>query len=292
MKVSELYTKVLQMLEDGKCESPTFDAMCLLEDIGEIGRGNVLLKKDHIIAQELTERILEAAKQRAAGTPLQYLLGTWDFLNLTLKVGEGVLIPRPETELLCQTVAESLSAQKRTRPAVVWDLCAGTGCVGLGIASLYPHCEVLAVELSPQAISYLAENVNAYPDFSVKVQQANIVTDFSHPAFNGTPDVIVSNPPYIPRGELADLQREVQCEPILALDGGEDGYAFYHAIAKHWACKLSQNGLLAVEVGIGQAEFVAAMFRATGFFANIKIVQDYANIDRIVLAHKREDCSR
>ena len=283
MKVFELYREVLKMLEAGGCESPAFDATCLLEDLGGIGRGNFPVKINDGVSPETEVLIKGAAQKRANGEPLQYLLGSWDFLNLTLKVGKGVLIPRPETELLCQVVVEVLQAKKRSAPAKVWDLCAGSGCVGLGIASLYPYCEVLSLEMSSEAIHYLEANANAYPHLRVKLRQANVLKDFTN--FSGPVDVIVSNPPYIPTKDLDGLQREVLHEPTLALDGGGDGYRFYRTIADRWIDKLASNGLVAVEVGIGQAQTVATLFKNAGL-TNVQIFKDYSGIDRVVLGYK------
>ena len=221
-----------------------------------------------------------ALSQRADGRPLQYILGEWEFLNLTLKVGEGVLIPRPDTELLCEVAAEYLRDQ--TAPRVL-DLCAGSGCVGLGVASLCPSAHVTEVELSDAAMGYLQQNVLRYPDYAVTVRQADVLTDYA--AFDGPYDAILSNPPYIPTADLPSLQKEVQQEPKMALDGDADGLKFYRTIAEHWCGKLAPKGFVAVEVGIGQAEDVAALFTAQGL-ETTAIFPDLAGIPRVVVAWK------
>ncbi len=281
MTVGELKRHVEQLLSDNGCEDTAFDTICLLEDIGKVGRGRVLLSQNAELAHDVTEMVITAAKRRANGEPLQYILGEWEFLTLSLTVGDGVLIPRPETELLCETVADRI--KKLSKTVKVVDLCAGSGCVGLGIASLvYPKKpQITAVELSDKAFTYLQQNVNRYPQYAVNTVKGDILTDFS--CFDAQVDVIVSNPPYIKTADLSSLQREVQHEPRMALDGDEDGYRFYRAIAQHWLPKLTSDGFVAVEVGIGQAQTVAELFKSVDF-CNTLSIRDAFGIDRVVVA--------
>lgn len=260
------------------CEDAAFDARCLLEDLGGMPRGSAA--DDTPLTDAQITVLDNALAQRAAGRPLQYILGEWEFLTLTLKVGEGVLIPRPDTELLCEAAAERLQTVPAPR---VLDLCAGSGCVGLGVASLKADATVTAVELSDAALGYLRQNVARYPAYAVTIRQADVLTDYD--TFAGDYDAILSNPPYIPTADLATLQREVQHEPRMALDGTADGLAFYRVIAEHWCEKLSENGFCAVEVGIGQAADVAALFAAAGL-ANTEILRDLGGVERVVIARK------
>lgn len=260
------------------CEDAAFDARCLLEDLGGMPRGTAA--DDTPLTAEQASALTVALAQRKEGRPLQYILGQWDFLALTLKVGEGVLIPRPDTELLCEAAAERLGGIVRPR---VLDLCAGSGCVGLGVASLKPDAAVTAVELSEEAWPYLTENIRRYPMCNVTAQRGNVLTDFD--AFADGYDAILSNPPYIPTADLPTLQREVQQEPKMALDGSADGLQFYRVIAEHWCGKLTENGFCAVEVGIGQASDVAALFAAAGL-ENTEILRDLGSVERVVIARK------
>lgn len=280
MTVTELCSIVEKRLEAGGCDSPAFDACCLLEDIGGLGRGAVTQRGNAVLSTETCERVLSAADRRAAGEPLQYLLGTWDFLSLTLEVGEGVLIPRPETELLCELAAGRLKTVSAPR---VLDLCAGSGCVGLGIASLCPAVTVTAVEKSPDAFAYLKRNVSRYPQFSLTPVRADVLTDYA--AFSELFNAIVSNPPYIPAADLPALQREVQHEPRMALDGGEDGLCFYRVIAEHWTKCLCPGGFVAVEIGIGQEADVMRLFQKAGL-RDVGFLRDYADIPRVVYARR------
>lgn len=263
------------------CADAGFDARCLLEDLGGLPRGHA--PGDRVLTAAQEQTLGRALTERENGRPLQYILGQWEMLTLSLAVGEGVLIPRPDTELLCETAAARLAERSG---AQVLDLCAGSGCVGLGIASLCPQSglHVTAVELSEDALPYLRENLRRYPQFDVRAVRADVLTDAGLFPAEGF-DAIVSNPPYIPSGELPALQREVQREPAMALDGGGDGLMFYRAIAGDWLSRLKTGGFLAVEVGAGQAAAVAALFSAAGL-TEVRTLRDLAGICRVVIGVK------
>ncbi len=264
-------------LQTAGCEDAGFDARCLLEDLGNLPRGHA--PDDTLLSATQEAALTEALKKRASGYPLQYILGEWDFLSLTLSVGEGVLIPRSDTEVLCEEVARRLGETPR-----VLDLCAGSGCVGLGIASLRPDAAVTAVELSDEALPYLQENIARYSALHVTAMQGNVLADGA--CFPDDYDAIVSNPPYIPTGDLCGLQREVRYEPSMALDGDDDGLRFYRVIADVWSHKLRPGGVCAVEVGMGQAPAVAALFTAAGL-KGVEIIPDLAGVQRVVLGYRK-----
>ena len=277
----ELFRDIAGRLTEAGCEDPAFDARCLLEDVGGLPRGSLEMHFSGEVSEESAAVVRRAADERADGQPLQYILGNWDFLDMTLSVGEGVLIPRPDTELLCETAADWLKRQPAGERRVL-DLCAGTGCVGLGIAGLCPDAVVTAVELSPEAFAYLEENCRRYPARRVTPVRADVLADADK--LPGGFTVLVSNPPYIPSVDLPGLMREVQYEPRMALDGG-DGLRFYRSIARDWLPKLCSGGLCAVEVGIGQAGAVAALFLQSGL-RSVQIYPDAAGIDRVVAGEK------
>lgn len=275
----EWYSAAVSHLTDSGCEDAAFDARCLLEDFGGLARGHA--PDATPLTEEQKAALTRALDERAAGRPLQYILGEWDFLALTLKVGEGVLIPRADTEVLCEEAVRRLAGVKSPR---VLDLCAGSGCVGLGLASLCSSAQVTAVELSDAALPFLRENVARYPQYAVTVKQADVLHDAD--AFDGGFDAILSNPPYIPTGDLEGLMREVQHEPRMALDGAADGLMFYRAITEQWLPKLRDGGVCAVEVGIGQAADVAALFTAAGL-ADVRIIRDLGGVERVVSGAKK-----
>ncbi len=279
MTYSELYWSITAKLGAAGFESAGFDASCLFERFAGIPRGHLALKKKDTVSPETIKTIEESAERRANGYPLQYIIGEWDFLSLTLYVGEGVLIPRCDTELLCEVAAERLKAINHPR---VLDLCAGSGCVGLGIASLCAGAKVTAVELSERALGYLKRNCAKYPEFDVTPVKADVLKDSA--AFEGGYDAILSNPPYIPTDHLEHLMREVKHEPNMALDGG-DGLAFYRAIVQGWLPLLKKGGICGVEIGIGQSEEVVELFKSAGL-VGVEIFRDIGDIERVIIGVK------
>ncbi|MBP5303534.1 MAG: peptide chain release factor N(5)-glutamine methyltransferase [Clostridia bacterium] len=283
MTYRELYRQIMTSLQNSGVSDARFDASCLLEDIGGLPFAQRARYWDEYVPEEIRFEVEEATAQRMAGRPLQYILKNWDFLALTLRVGEGVLIPRSETELLCEIGARFLKKSKVNYPKV-WDLCAGSGCVGLGICTLHNEAHVTAIELSEAACYYLRYNVASHPECNIDILQADVLHDAN--SINEIADLILCNPPYIRSSEMIHLQREVKHEPRMALDGSEDGLIFYRELAKSWSKKLSDGGMIAVEIGEDQAEAVTKMFEKAGL-TDIRVYKDAAGLDRVVSAIRR-----
>ena len=219
-------------------------------------------------SEETLERMLS---RRIAGEPLQYILGEWEFYSLPFSVGPGVLIPRPDTEILVDTAIEFIGK----REVSVADLCAGSGCIGIAVAANCKGASVTAVEKSDLAFPFLEENIKRNG-----VRVTAVKGDITEGSF-GEYDVILSNPPYIKSAVIPTLSREVGHEPRLALDGGEDGLFFYRAILENWLCRLKKGGMLAVEIGFDQADEVKALFMESGL-KNIGEKRDYGNNQRVI----------
>ena len=218
----------------------------------------------------------ELTRKREKRIPLQYLSGKWDFLTVTLKVGKGVLCPRSDTELLCQEGAALI--QGIPEPQVL-DLCAGTGCVGIGIKSLVPQARVTCLEKSPQALEYLRENCSAY---GVAWKEGDLF-GYEKELPPQSLDLITANPPYLTKEEMAQLQPEVAWEPAMALDGGEDGLVFYRYLAARYGDCLKPGGWMALEIGWEQGTAVAALLEKEGW-TKVRVARDYEDRDRVVLA--------
>lgn len=223
---------------------------------------------DALIFSQKVKRLVE-------GYPLQYLLGEWEFYSIPLKVGEGVLIPRPDTETLVDTALGFLSQNPSTKVA---DFCAGSGAISLAVAQNLPSCEVYALELSKEALRYLRENTKDCERISV--MEVDVLGDL---APLGLPklDMIISNPPYLTAQELTKLPEPVRYEPKMALDGGEDGLVFYRSIAKSAKDLLVPNGLLLFEAGWQQAQQIAEIMSGQGYHS-IGFTKDLSGIDRCV----------
>lgn len=258
------------MLKLGGVEDAAFEAKEIFREV----TGKPPIITDEITQEQLGD-ILMLAKKRAEGVPLQYLFGKWEFYGLPFYVGEGVLIPRPETELLAE-----LAIEKLKNGGKMLDLCSGTGCVAISAAKNTP-AEVWAVELYEKAFSYLEKNIALN---SVKVTAVNgnaldgaVIPDLTF-------DVITANPPYLTKAEMDELQREVRHEPETALFGGEDGLDFYRELVPIWGKRLNAGGVLAFEVGDKQAEAVEIIMKNAGL--ETKIIPDLQGIGRVVSGKK------
>ena len=230
-----------------------------------------------------TEKAIQALVERhLGGEPVAYLIGEWEFYGLPLDVSEAVLIPRPDTEVLCEQAIEFVKTQGTCR---VLDLCAGTGCIGLAIAANAPECRVLLGDISEGAVRICRQNIRRNA-LTGQVTVMNMDALQPPPKAIGEFQCIVSNPPYIPRADIETLDESVKnFEPYLALCGGEDGYDFYTSIIRSWKDALVLGGRLYFEVGIGQADTVLRMMRAEGF-GDLEIVPDLQGIPRVVYGTK------
>lgn len=231
------------------------------------------------VSGELERRVEELVQRRLAGEPVAYIVGEWEFYGVPLDISNDVLIPRSDTEVLAERAIQK--ARAAGEGARVLDLCAGSGCIGLAVATQVPACRVVLGELSEGALRMCKQNVrrnelNARVTcLSVNAMEppASALWDF---------DVIACNPPYIPSGDIAGLDVSVrEFEPHMALDGGEDGLDFYRFIAAKWKSALRLGGSLIFEVGIGQAPQVEEILARNGF-ENIQTVADTQGIWRVV----------
>lgn len=261
MTYRQIYNQARRTLREAGVEAGDFETRELAGHFFGLDRqGLAVMGERECPDGPETRRFLEAVTQRAQGRPLQYILGSWDFAGMPFAVREGVLIPREDTMALCRAAQEK--ARGLSAP-VILDLCAGSGAVGITLSREIPGSRVYCCELSPDALAVLRENCRRLSP-SVTVAACDILARESLGLLPQA-DLIVSNPPYIPTGELDALQREVRREPRMALDGGGDGLLFYRCLTSLWKKKLKPGGLLLVEIGMGQEEDVLALFSQAGF---------------------------
>ncbi len=281
MTLNELYKKGCTMLTDASVEDACFDAKCLIEHTFRISATDFFLKRSDEISEEHEEIFLGYIKQRINGIPLQYIIGKWEFMSDEFFVGDGVLIPRPETEMLVELATDFLKDKKN--PVVV-DLCSGSGCIAISIAKLFPEAKVYAVEKYDSAFSYLLKNI-----------EHNCVTEncfaikgdlFDKAVLDGiSPDLIVSNPPYIRTDDIATLDIAVRNEPHTALDGGDDGYDFYRFLSEFWFGQYLKDGsLMLLECGEDQGTCISEMLRR--YTDEVRVIYDFNNLQRVVTAKK------
>lgn len=270
------------LIEHG-IENAQNEVYFIAEKIFDKSRTELILIYESEATVHQTEEFRKTVAKRLEGSPLQYCIGEWDFYGNTYKVGEGVLIPRPETEELCTLVINEI---KNIKEPTVIDLCSGSGCIGLTVKCNIPDATVFLVEKSRDALNYLVDNAGTVcKNQFVSIVNGDVLNPDSFKETFGKADVIVSNPPYIKRGDLASLQSEVQFEPKMALDGGADGYDFYRVICREWHRYLKKGGLIAMECGENQAEHICSLFDS-GLFET-EIHKDFNDIDRFVIGRKK-----
>ena len=230
-------------------------------------------------SKEVEDRVEELTRRRLSGEPVAYIIGEWEFYGLPLDISREVLIPRSDTEVLAERAI--LLTRAAGDGARVLDLCAGSGCVGLAVAANAPDCRVVLADLSEGALRICKQNVRRNQlNARVTCVQADAMTAPAPALWDF--DVIACNPPYIPHGDLANLDVSVRdYEPWGALDGGEDGLDFYRAVSARWGTALRLGGTLIFEVGIGQAPDVEQIMAQNGF-ENIVTHQDTRGIWRVV----------
>lgn len=277
MTVGEAYRKTKDILTEAGFEAPAFEALCLTEKVFGFNRLALITKGEETVASEEKLAVLaELTEKRLNHEPLQYLLGKWSFMRIDLLVGEGVLVPRDDTEVVTSLCIDYLSCKES--PNVI-DLCAGSGAISLALEK-YANCKVTAVELSDKAFSYLTQNIKLN-NSAVNALNGDIFECHKDIADNSL-DLIVSNPPYIKTADIASLQKEVQHEPAMALDGGESGLDFYRRIVPLWKSKLKAGGALAFELGEGQYDEVSRILADNGFGGITESI-DFGGIQRAII---------
>ena len=260
---------------------PASDVGVLAEEFLGADRAYILLHGEEEVCEEKAERFLAAVGRRKNREVLQYILGYWWFMDMKLKVTEGVLTPREDTEVLVRCAADFIGDKAMKG----MDLCGGSGAVGLGIVSLCKKAFVTEAELFPAPVAVMEENIPLYGDGRVELKKLDVLDKSAIKDYSEL-DFIVSNPPYIEKAEIATLETEVQKEPMEALDGGEDGLVFYRFITEHWTSALKKGGLMAFEIGETQAEAVSYLMEQAGF-ENITVLRDWAGLDRVVWGTKK-----
>lgn len=261
-------------------DSPETDAYELVKHVFSLTKNDILISPERDLDEKKLSYFDTLIRKRAGGYPLQYILGEWDFYGYTFKVTEGVLIPRPETE---QIVFEANNFIKNKKNAVVFDLCTGSGCIGLSVAANNPQCKVYLFDISPAALKCSRENAELLSLKNVTVLEYDIFNGFNTSL--PCPDVILSNPPYVTEEEFNTLQKEIFFEPKEAIVAEGDGLCFYRAICEKWLPNLQQGGFYMLESGEGQPPSICNYIKELKDFT-FKIQPDIYGVDRFVSGSK------
>ncbi len=271
----EALTATAGLLTEAKVPDPNVDAWYLLSYATGMNRSDFYLKEDETLTQEEGEHLQNALKERVQRVPLQYILGTQDFMDLTFSVNENVLIPRQDTETLAEEAVRFLP-----KDGALLDLCTGSGCIAITVKNRLKEAAVTASDISKPAIAMAKENAKQNG-----VQVEWVVSDL-FTAIRGEYDVITCNPPYIRTEEILSLEPEVRdYEPGIALDGGEDGLDFYRRIIPEAGNFLKPGGILLFEIGCDQGKEVTELMEQAGF-QEVRVIRDLAGKDRVVKGRK------
>lgn len=272
-----VYREAIKTLADADCDSPEFDAQQLVAFCFGYNKTQLLMNSGSAVDEVKLIHFNDCINRRCNHEPLQYIIGMWDFHKFSFKVGEGVLIPRPETEILVDFAVDKI---QKNGYSVIMDLCCGSGCIGLSIAKLCPKTKVYCLDVSDKALEYTRMNKELLGADNVTVMKCDILESSG---FLGLPrpDIILSNPPYIKTDEVEGLQPEIAFEPTLALDGGEDGLVFYRALSEIWYPFINRGGYLAMECGEDQAKDIFSLFVDKA--EKGKVIKDASDLDRVVV---------
>ena len=274
MVIDELVRNAAAQLTD----NARFEAEQIVMKALDIDRTQLLINGKKTTGKNDIKAVNEMLSRRKNGEPLQYILGECEFMSLPFYVESGVLIPRADTETLVEEIIKAAKPQMK-----ILDICSGSGCIGISLAHYIKDATVTMLDISDKAMNVSEKNIalNGVQD-RVTVKKCDILNEIPQ----GKYDVIVSNPPYIETAVIDKLQTEVKdYEPRLALDGGGDGLVFYRRITDTAAQMLSENGILAFEIGFDQGKSVSELMEKN--FEYIKVTKDLAGNDRVVIGRKR-----
>ncbi len=268
----------MEKLSSKNIADAKIDARLLLEYACETDRNALFLKGDMEVADEEAEVYFGLIDKRMKHIPLQHLTGEQEFMGLTFEVNEHVLIPRQDTECLVEIVLKHLHDGMR-----ILDMCTGSGCILISLLHYSNDCQGVGVDLSKEALEVAAHNVALLGNNGITdTMDATFVQSNLFEKVDGKFDIIVSNPPYIKTEVIDTLMPEVKdFEPMMALDGMEDGLYFYRRIISHAKKHLNRGGQLFFEIGYDQGEDVSRLMREAGY-VDVEVSKDLAGLDRVV----------
>ena len=274
-RANDVFISGRQILKDAGCESAGFDASCIFEYVYGITRTQLIVDPDRLVDES---EYISLCQKRAGGYPLQYILGSWEFMGLPFKVNESVLIPRPDTETLVEYIIKLGKSPK------ILDMCTGSGCIGIALGHYMKDAEVTLADISESALAVARENAGIN-NADVKIINADLMDGSQKYFENESFDIIVSNPPYIKAGDKDALSGEVLCEPHIALFSGENGTDHYKALINLWKDALKKDGLMVLESGYDTWQDTVLLFEEAGY-ADIETVKDIGGVTRLVRARK------
>lgn len=238
----------------------------------------LVINDKEILKDEILHIYNDNIEKIKKGYPLQYITNNQEFMKLNFYVDDNVLIPQPDTEILVEEVIKICKTKYKDKKIKILELCTGSGAIAISIKKYIENIQILATDISSNALEVAKKNARLN-NVEIKFIESNMFEQI-----NGKYDIIVSNPPYIETEALKTLSKDVQCEPILALDGGIDGLSFYREISKNSYKYLKNNGYLALEIGYNQKNSVIDILEKENKYKDIKYIKDLENNDRVIIS--------
>lgn len=277
MTIKEALTKGTIMLKGEDLDSPKIKARLLLQDILNRPRQYIIVHETDQIPEKIAKEYFSNIEKVKNGTPIEHITHLKEFMKMNFFVNENVLIPRQDTEIL---VEEALSIAKKINAKKILDLCTGSGAIAISIAKYLPGAEVTATDISREALRVAKRNAtNNEVEDKITFIESNLFENIAKTKF----DMIISNPPYIKREVIQKLSKEVQKEPLIALDGGYDGLDFYRKIIHQGYEFLKYGGYLCLEIGYDQREDVTELIETEQQYINTYCKKDLYDNDRIII---------
>lgn len=282
MVINELLKIGVTLIEKVKYSNPLLESILILSHILNVEKTYIYIHGDKEVEDWVKEEFLKKIQKRSENYPIAYLLRNKEFMGLDFYVEEGVLIPRPETEIMIEYIIDYVENNYRDTEIRVLDIGTGSGAISLSLAKFLPWIKVYGIDIDSVAIKIATENKNRLGIKNVKFLKGDLFKPIDNDNILQKFDIIVSNPPYIKKKDINNLQKDVKYfEPIRALDGGIDGLDFYRKITGDSKAHLKNRGILIYEIGYDQGQEVKSILKEEGFL-NIDILKDFQGHDRVV----------
>jgi release factor glutamine methyltransferase len=276
--LNEILKLSAEFLQKKGIDRPRRQVEELLSYVLKLPRIELYMQYDRPMVEQELIQLREALKRRAEGEPWQYIAGEVEFLGCRIKVTKNVLIPRQETEILADRILKELPST----PVEIWDVCTGSGCIGIALKKKRPDCKVILSDISTEALALARENA-LQNGVDVELLQGDLLKPFQ-----GKADIIVCNPPYISEKEFTQLDREVcEWEPKSALVGGPSGFEFYEKLSVELPRYLKPSGKVYFEIGTGMGDQVKNLFQSS-FWKSQEITQDWSSHDRYLVVTSKD----
>ena len=280
MYLNELIEYGINTLKENNIEDASIKAKILVKYLFELDNTSIVINEEKEISEEEKIAYFLKLDELIEGKPIQYITNTQEFYGSGFYVNESVLIPQPDTEIL---VEETIKIIKENNFKNILDICTGSGCIGISIAKSIQDVNIIMTDISEDALDVTKINANRILGnlSNIRIISSNMFEEIEEEV-----DVIVSNPPYIKTEDIKKLPKDVQNEPVLSLDGGEDGLDFYKILIEESHKYLSDNGYLCLEIGYNQRDGVIELLNNNGNYKNIYVKKDLSRNDRIIIAQR------